>query len=46
LEYTNLKWQKVKKKFKDFDATIIQHELDHLDWVLFTDKLYKKPSKK
>lgn len=41
VEYMNLKWQKHKKKFKDFNATIIQHELDHLDGVLFTDKVIK-----
>jgi peptide deformylase len=31
VEYTDLKGHKQKKKFKDFNATIIQHEIDHLD---------------
>lgn len=42
VEYTDLKGHKQKKKFKDFNATIIQHEIDHLDGILFTDKLVKK----
>jgi len=41
VEYTDIKWNKQKKKFKDFNAVIIQHEIDHLEWVLFTDKLVK-----
>jgi len=41
VEYTDLKGHKQKKKFKDFNATIIQHEIDHLDGILFTDKLVK-----
>lgn len=37
---------KVKtKKYSDFDAIIIQHEVDHLDGVLFIDKMIQ-PQKK
>ncbi len=27
------------EKFSEMSAVIIQHEIDHLDWVLFIDKL-------
>ncbi len=30
-------WQ--KKKFKDFNAVTVQHELDHLDGILFIDRM-------
>lgn len=39
VEFLDIKWIKQKKKYKDLNAVIIQHEIDHLDWVLFTDKL-------
>ena len=26
-----------KKKFSDFHARVVQHEIDHLDGILFTD---------
>lgn len=42
VEYLDIKGKKQKKKFKDFDATIIQHEIDHLDGMLFVDKLSKR----
>lgn len=41
VEYLDIKGNKQKKKLKDFNAVIIQHEIDHLEWVLFTDKLVK-----
>jgi peptide deformylase len=46
--YQDTKWNTFKKKFKDFNAVIIQHEIDHLEGILFTDKLLKtkKPSLK
>ena len=31
------KWK--TEKFKDYNAVIIQHELDHLDGILFIDRL-------
>lgn len=35
------------KKYSDFDAIIIQHEIDHLDGILFIDKMVEsKTSKK
>lgn len=39
VEYYTSDWKKHNKKFHDFDAVIIQHEIDHLDGVLFIDKL-------
>lgn len=42
VEYLDIKWNKQKKKLKDFNAVIVQHEMDHLEGILFTDKLVKK----
>jgi peptide deformylase len=39
LEWYNEKWEKKKKKFTGMEARIIQHEMDHLDGVLFIDRL-------
>ena len=49
VEYTSLDWHKKTKKLKDYNAVIIQHEVDHLDGILFTDKIeknYKEPKNK
>jgi len=47
VEFLDQKGHKQTKKLKDFNATIIQHEVDHLDGILFVDKMVKeKPSKK
>ncbi len=45
VQYTDLKGHKQKKKLKDFNAVIVQHELDHLDGILFTDKVLPEKSK-
>jgi len=39
LTYTNLEGKEVKIKAKDFLARVIQHEVDHLDGILFTEKI-------
>lgn len=39
VEYTNLQWKKVVHKAKWYNARIILHEMDHLDGVLYIDKL-------
>lgn len=39
LKYSDLKGKKHKKVFKNFDAIVIQHEIDHLDGILFIDKI-------
>lgn len=39
VEYLDIKWKTKKKKLKNYNAFIIQHEIDHLDAILFVDKL-------
>ena len=47
VEFLDLKGKKQTKKYKEFNSVIIQHEIDHLDGVLFMDKIIPtKPSKK
>jgi peptide deformylase len=38
VRYTDLKGKEMTLELTDFNARIIQHEIDHLDGVLFTDK--------
>jgi len=46
VEFTNTQGKKQKQKYKDFNAVIIQHEIDHLDGVLFMDKIEPEKKKK
>lgn len=46
VEFMDIKGKKQSKKYKEFNAVIIQHEIDHLDGVLFMDKVVKKSEKK
>ncbi len=47
VEFLDLKGKKQNKKYKEFNAVVIQHEIDHLDGILFMDKVVKpKPGKK
>ena len=46
VEFLDLKGKKQNKKYKEFNAVIIQHEIDHLDGILFMDKAVKIPEKK
>jgi peptide deformylase len=39
LSYYNERWEQQKEKFNGYAARIIQHEYDHLEGVLFTDRL-------
>lgn len=39
VEYTDRKGKKVTRNFKNFLARIFQHELDHLDGIVFLDRL-------
>lgn len=39
VEATNLKGKKFKKKFVGWEARIFQHEYDHLDGILYPDRL-------
>ena len=39
LKYLDEKWKENKLVLEWLRARIVQHEIDHLDWILFTDKL-------
>lgn len=39
LRYYDLAFNEHKEKFKGFEARVIQHELDHLDGIMFFDHL-------
>ncbi|MEM9275998.1 MAG: peptide deformylase [Cyanobacteria bacterium P01_F01_bin.143] len=39
VEYTNIAGDRVRKIFTDFIARIFQHELDHLNGMVFIDRL-------
>lgn len=41
VEYTNLEGKKIVKKTKGMEAVCIQHELDHLDGIVFLDRTEK-----
>lgn len=41
VEYLDREGKKQKKKLKGLEAIVFQHELDHLNGVLFIDKLTK-----
>ena len=42
LEYQDIEGKIVKKKFTGFMATIIQHEMDHLDGILFPKRVLEQ----
>lgn len=46
VEFLDIQGKKQTKKYKEFNAVIIQHEIDHLDGILFMDKVVKVPEKK
>ena len=39
VEFTNRQGKKVKRQFKDFVARIFQHETDHLNGIVFLDRI-------
>ena len=39
LKYNDLKGNKVKEKIKGLKAVVIQHEIDHLNGILFIDRV-------
>ncbi len=45
LKYLNEKGEEITETFMDFEAQIILHEIDHLNGILFIDRLFeaKKP---
>jgi len=42
VEYTNLEGKKVKTKFSNFLARVFQHEYDHLDGIVYLDRITGK----
>lgn len=42
LKYQDRKWKEHIQKYNWFSAIVIQHEMDHLEWILFTDKVIGK----
>lgn len=45
LEYQNIEGKPQEKEFSDFEATIVQHEVDHLDGILFTRRVIEQKGK-
>ena len=45
VEYKNIDGFKKKKKLKNYNSFIIQHEIDHLEWILFVDKVIPEKDK-
>lgn len=41
VEWIDIKGRKMKKKIVGFGARVVQHEVDHLDWILISDKFLK-----
>jgi len=41
LQYLDEKWKTKILILEWLSSRIVQHEIDHLDWILFTDKLEK-----
>lgn len=39
VRYQDKKWKLHTQKFTWFSAVVIQHEMDHLEWILFSDKV-------
>ena len=39
LEYYNTNWELVEEQFEGLPARVIQHEYDHLEGVIFTDRV-------
>ena len=44
--YQNTKGKTFTKKFRDWEARIFQHEYDHLDGVLYMDRLLPESREK
>ncbi|MEK7526229.1 MAG: peptide deformylase [Patescibacteria group bacterium] len=44
IKYLDEKGQEVVEEFKDFFAQIIQHEIDHLNGILFIDRIIEQNS--
>lgn len=42
IEYTNLKGDRINKRVSGWEARVILHEYDHIEGILFTQRLSKK----
>lgn len=42
VKYIDLNWKEKNIVLSWINARIVQHEMDHLDWILFADKIIKK----
>ena len=42
VKYQDKKWKQHIQKYSWFSAVVVQHEIDHLEWILFTDKVIWK----
>ena len=42
VKYQDKKWKQHIQKYVWFSAVVVQHEIDHLEWILFTDKVVWK----
>lgn len=45
LKYQNEEGKEIIEEFKDFEAQIIMHEIDHLNGVMFVDRLLEQKKK-
>ena len=41
VEYYDINGEKKRRKFKDYEAIVVQHEIDHLKGVMFYDHINK-----
>ncbi len=46
ISFLDEKWSEKVLKLVWVPARIVQHEIDHLNWVLFTDRVWEKTIKK
>ena len=46
VNFLDIEWKKYSLKLENLAARIVQHEIDHLDGVLFTDKVTGEIEKK
>ncbi len=45
IKYLNEKGEKIEEDFIGIDAQIVQHEMDHLDGILFIDRMFEQKRK-
>lgn len=46
VEYTSLEGDRIKKRFSNWAARVIMHEFDHIEGILFIDRLDKEEKSK